>query len=122
MVNDLFEERKDKNGNGTGEYYCVDNPPANLTEQITELCQVMRQWPKQYVILGAEGSQWPFMEGKGHNKLAQHLVVIGDQLAQQGVLVMHGRQMWNGLKTANDGVRLTWELHTIFQSLGTFKA
>eukprot|EP00969_Alexandrium_andersonii_P041764 1831665-Alexandrium_andersonii.AAC.1 len=55
----------------------------------------MRQWPKRCVILGAEGSQWPFMEGRGHNKLAQHLSVIGDQLVQQGVLVMHGRQMWN---------------------------
>eukprot|EP00969_Alexandrium_andersonii_P221469 9781524-Alexandrium_andersonii.AAC.1 len=51
MVNDLFEEKKDANGKGTQEYYCLANPPADLTAKISELCQVMRQWPKRCVCL-----------------------------------------------------------------------
>eukprot|EP00969_Alexandrium_andersonii_P119287 5273811-Alexandrium_andersonii.AAC.1 len=63
MVHDLFEERKNKQGKGTQAYYILENPPRNFMQQITELCDAMRNWPKRCVILGAEGSQWPFMLG-----------------------------------------------------------
>eukprot|EP00969_Alexandrium_andersonii_P274776 12144553-Alexandrium_andersonii.AAC.1 len=66
----------------------------------------MRNWPKHCVILGAEGSQWPFMMGKGHNALRNHLVNIGELLAQQGIPVIHGRQLWNELELAPDGMHL----------------
>eukprot|EP00969_Alexandrium_andersonii_P199190 8795902-Alexandrium_andersonii.AAC.1 len=64
MVNDLFEERKDANGKCAQEYYVLDNPPHDFMESITEFCNAIRNWPKRCVILGAEGSQWPFMMGK----------------------------------------------------------
>eukprot|EP00969_Alexandrium_andersonii_P198628 8771965-Alexandrium_andersonii.AAC.1 len=61
MVNDLFEERTNHKGQGTGEYYVVQNPPPNFMQQISELCDALKNWPKRCVLLGAEGSQWPFM-------------------------------------------------------------
>eukprot|EP00969_Alexandrium_andersonii_P260968 11537802-Alexandrium_andersonii.AAC.1 len=75
----------------------------------------MRQWPKRCVILGAEGYQWPFMRGVGHNVLADHLRNIGDQLVLNGVPVVHGRHMWEGLQPARDGMHLTWELAAVFK-------
>eukprot|EP00969_Alexandrium_andersonii_P327496 14472184-Alexandrium_andersonii.AAC.1 len=99
MVNDLSEEKKDpKTGKGIKEYYIVENPPVNVMANITELCEAIRNWPKRCVILGAEGAQWPFTKGKGHNILRNHLQEIGDLLVQQGVPVIHGRQMWSGLE------------------------
>eukprot|EP00969_Alexandrium_andersonii_P080841 3564160-Alexandrium_andersonii.AAC.1 len=83
MANDLFEERKDAKGKPTKEYYVVENPPHDFMSKIIELCDAMRNWPKRCVILGAEGSQWPFMMGKGHNTLRNHQVNIGELLAQQ---------------------------------------
>eukprot|EP00969_Alexandrium_andersonii_P065808 2901703-Alexandrium_andersonii.AAC.1 len=73
----------------------------------------MRNWPMRCVILGAEGSQWPFMLGVGRNTLKNHLENIGILLVQQGIPVIHGRQMWNDLELANDGMHLRWELHTV---------
>eukprot|EP00969_Alexandrium_andersonii_P238954 10548163-Alexandrium_andersonii.AAC.1 len=92
-----------------------------MAADIAELCSVMRQWPKRCVILGAEGVQWPFMHGRGHNTLRKHLAEIGDRLVQQGVMVIHGRQMWDGIQVAPDGRRLTWDLHTVFRVLNTLK-
>eukprot|EP00969_Alexandrium_andersonii_P042196 1850924-Alexandrium_andersonii.AAC.1 len=63
MVNDLFEERTNAQGKGTKEYHVLENPPHNCMQQINELCDAMRNWPKRCVILGADGSQWPFMLG-----------------------------------------------------------
>eukprot|EP00969_Alexandrium_andersonii_P306223 13537184-Alexandrium_andersonii.AAC.1 len=62
------------------------------------------------------------MHGKGHNKLRDHLAEIGDQLARQGILVVHGRQMWHNMETAPDGMHLTWELATVFRVVDTLKA
>eukprot|EP00969_Alexandrium_andersonii_P084315 3719569-Alexandrium_andersonii.AAC.1 len=65
MVNDLSAEHKHpKSGKGTGDFYVVENPPVDFMTKITELCEVMRNWPRRCVILGAEGAQWPFMKGK----------------------------------------------------------
>eukprot|EP00969_Alexandrium_andersonii_P090864 4011179-Alexandrium_andersonii.AAC.1 len=36
---------------------------------IRKLCSAMHNWPKRCVILGAEGEQWPLIEGVGHNVL-----------------------------------------------------
>eukprot|EP00969_Alexandrium_andersonii_P213552 9430599-Alexandrium_andersonii.AAC.1 len=62
------------------------------------------------------------MQGKGHNTLRNHLAEIGDPLAQQGVWVIRGRQMWNGLQPANDGMHLAWGLPTVFRVLAPLKA
>eukprot|EP00969_Alexandrium_andersonii_P129707 5733210-Alexandrium_andersonii.AAC.1 len=65
MANDLFADVKHpKARKATGEFYVVENPPVEFMARITELCEVMRNWPKRCVILGAEGAQWPFMKGK----------------------------------------------------------
>ena len=61
------------------------------------------------------------MNGVGHNLLRAHLNEIGDQLVSQGVMVLHGRQMWDGLEPARDGMHLTWELPTVFKILRTLK-
>eukprot|EP00969_Alexandrium_andersonii_P302389 13367140-Alexandrium_andersonii.AAC.1 len=42
MVNDLFEERKNKQGKVAQEYYILENPPRNFMKQISELCEAMR--------------------------------------------------------------------------------
>eukprot|EP00969_Alexandrium_andersonii_P252191 11146787-Alexandrium_andersonii.AAC.1 len=90
-------------------------------EKTIELCNAMRNWPKRCAILGAEGSQWPFMMGEGHNTLRNHLANIGELLVQQGIPVIHGRQLWNELELAPDGVRLRWELRAVFKVLYTLK-
>eukprot|EP00969_Alexandrium_andersonii_P201716 8912075-Alexandrium_andersonii.AAC.1 len=41
---------------------------------------------------------------------------------QQGVMVIHGRQLWSGLKPAPDGMHLTWDLPNVFRILNTLKA
>eukprot|EP00969_Alexandrium_andersonii_P310361 13715198-Alexandrium_andersonii.AAC.1 len=69
----------------------------------------MRNWPQRCVILGAEGSQWPFMKGVGHGILSDHLGTIGKTLVSRGVPVLHGREMRRDLGLANDGVRLMRE-------------
>eukprot|EP00969_Alexandrium_andersonii_P104854 4626226-Alexandrium_andersonii.AAC.1 len=46
---------------------------------------------------------------------------IGTTLVQQGIPVIHGRQLWGGLELANDGMHLRWELHTVFKVLYTLK-
>eukprot|EP00969_Alexandrium_andersonii_P104813 4624555-Alexandrium_andersonii.AAC.1 len=83
MVSDLLEEKKNKQGKGTKKYYVLGNPPRNFMKQISELCEAMRNWPKRCVILGADGNQWPFMLGVGHNTLKDHLGNIGSLLVQQ---------------------------------------
>eukprot|EP00969_Alexandrium_andersonii_P305477 13502765-Alexandrium_andersonii.AAC.1 len=58
MANDLFAEVKHpKTGKATGEFYVFENPPVEFVAGITELCAVMRNWPKRCVILGTEGAQ-----------------------------------------------------------------
>eukprot|EP00969_Alexandrium_andersonii_P276691 12230238-Alexandrium_andersonii.AAC.1 len=61
------------------------------------------------------------MLGVGRNTLTDHLENIGTLLVQQGIPVIHGRQLWNGLELANDGMHLRWELHTVFKVLYTLK-
>eukprot|EP00969_Alexandrium_andersonii_P112278 4960103-Alexandrium_andersonii.AAC.1 len=73
MVNDLFVDVKDAKGNGAGEYRVVENPPPMFTQQIRNLAAAMGNWPKPCVILGAEGSQWPFTKVVGHATLSAHL-------------------------------------------------
>eukprot|EP00969_Alexandrium_andersonii_P181125 8003529-Alexandrium_andersonii.AAC.1 len=75
----------------------------------------MKNWPKRRAILGAEGLQWPFMLGVGHDTLKDHLHNIGTILVQQGIPVIHGRELWNGLELANDGMHLRWELRAVFK-------
>eukprot|EP00969_Alexandrium_andersonii_P345653 15278037-Alexandrium_andersonii.AAC.1 len=75
----------------------------------------MRNWPKRCVILGADGSQWPFMKGVGRGALSAHLNSIGRTLVSRGVLVMHGWEMRRDLDTANDGVHLKWEVRAVFK-------
>eukprot|EP00969_Alexandrium_andersonii_P343885 15199226-Alexandrium_andersonii.AAC.1 len=61
------------------------------------------------------------MMGKGHNALRNHLANIGELLFQQGIPVIHGRQLWNELELAPDGMHLRWELQAVFKVLYTLK-
>eukprot|EP00969_Alexandrium_andersonii_P010290 448905-Alexandrium_andersonii.AAC.1 len=63
MVHDLLAEKKDAKGTGAGEYYILESPPPLFLQQIQRLSAVVKHWPKRCVILGAEGSQWPFTKG-----------------------------------------------------------
>eukprot|EP00969_Alexandrium_andersonii_P018815 821292-Alexandrium_andersonii.AAC.1 len=63
MANDVFVERKGPKGQSTGEYHVVENPPPLFVHQIEGFCTALKNWPKRRVLLGAEGSQWPFMRG-----------------------------------------------------------
>eukprot|EP00969_Alexandrium_andersonii_P222864 9843453-Alexandrium_andersonii.AAC.1 len=79
-----------------------------FAQSLGRLCAATRNWPKRCVVLGAEGSQWPFMKGVGHGALSGQVNIIGRALISHGVPVLHGREMWRGLDIANDGMRLKW--------------
>eukprot|EP00969_Alexandrium_andersonii_P241374 10658206-Alexandrium_andersonii.AAC.1 len=84
MVNDLFEDEKDSRGKNTGGSVILENPPPLFTQPIEQLCAAVEFWPERCVILGAEGSQWPFMRGVGYNTFKRHLNTIGAALTARG--------------------------------------
>eukprot|EP00969_Alexandrium_andersonii_P131473 5813746-Alexandrium_andersonii.AAC.1 len=58
---------------------------------IERLRNLLRNWPKRCVILGADGDQWPFMKGTGHDRLEAVIRQVGRSSVRQAAPMLHGR-------------------------------